>query len=75
MLRLIIADMEVEVHICPLLEFICCNLWLFMPLEPSVVLFVIPPRLLFQLSGSQILLVCVLHIYVLFLEREVFCIY
>jgi hypothetical protein len=56
-----VHNVEVEVYIGALLVLVRGQLGLLMALEPGVVLLVVPPRLLLQLLGSQILLVCALH--------------
>ena len=60
-LFVLIANMEIKIHIRPLFIFISSNFWLLMPLKPGVVFSVVSPRLLLQFFCSQILLICILH--------------
>lgn len=61
LLMIIMYNVEIEVDICTLLILVRCYFRFFMSLKPCVVLFVISPRMLFQLSCCQILLICTLR--------------
>ena len=69
-LLVLIANMEIKRHICPLFIFISGNFWLLMPLKPGVVFSVVSPRLLLQFFCSQILLICILHTMIGFIKRK-----
>jgi hypothetical protein len=54
---IIVYNVEVKIDVGTLLVFVCCDLRFFVSLKPCVVLLVVSPRVLFQLSSGQILLI------------------